>query len=1058
MSKPAVFLSYSHQDEAWKDRLVKHLTVLEREGLLAVWHDRRIGAGAEWYPEIQTAIERADVALLLVSADFLNSPFIQGEEIPPLLKRRQENGLPVIPVIVKDCPWRHVPWLAGLNARPADGKSLEALPTKRLNGALSKIAEEVLTFLHSPAGDGPSLDFLRLYRQRLSHTFSRWDLAHVGVVQTGGAGRPIEATLDDMYLPLRLGKKRAPAKTTSGAPVTPEDLLTRSRPLVVRGPAGSGKTTWMRWTFRRLVEREDAFPVMLVLRDLARRWQDPAGCHGTARALDTFLESWIADRLGGDYRPIEVHRALGATSGPRPVLLIDGWDETGDLGRELREKLLGLHRRHPRILIVVTSRPYGEGRPSRSEGFDLLEIQPLSAADIDTLTGRFFTRCYGEDLAQVDSAAVRFRKALDRSPEARAMARTALLLTMMLLISRTQPLPDKRHQLYEACIENLLTAPREREGALLLPEQWRPEDRDERLRVVAALAFGAQVQSYGDRDRRAIVRTWDELAALLPDGWLAGRRAGFLAWLAGPAGLLTDQADGTLTFTHLSFQEYLAAWFLNSTLEGSDRITEFQRHGEVIDWWETLRLWAALIERANPARLDSVLGALLDRHEILAYGLAGTILADGMGRQDRFRAWLAEWPSYLSWAASSAANLCAQAWSATRQEGRRSELIQQIGEAAGRQTWLGWVRCREFNAEVGFQGEIPRPKERLAASVIAALYDEAPPTMSSVAAARILSGGPPLWPPEPPELGLLQVWPGRRRILGQRLQLAACCGASSGDLRRLIRSRFALQSLRDDGPNNLALSLARDWASKLGREWVRDSGRDLARNWACYWIFKVPLTESRELAPWHLGWAMYLGFGSSVKSTRAWALRWVHDATAASFGSLANDWATELARELAVARPPHWLEEFAWIEPNSAGRALPRVELAWRRAVSVEPTVALLSVACRRSLHPQDYLQDLDQALASYPRTSDPLWPALARHLARCANGRDRALLTGLAQHPERREPPLSWGLQFIVRGDVLLDDGSVMLLDDLTDQAGLSRLPYLEVLPDELEVDWGDE
>jgi hypothetical protein len=75
--------------------------------------------------------------------------------------------------------------------------------------------------------------------------------------------------------------------------------------------------------------------------------------------------------------------------------------------------------------------------------------------------------------------------------------------------------------------------------------------------------------------------------------------------------------------------------------------------------------------------------------------------------------------------------------------------------------------------------------------------------------------------------------------------------------------------------------------------------------------------------------------------------------------------------------------------------------------------------------------------------------------MARQSTPEDRALLIDLAQHPEKREPPLSWGLQFIVRGDVMLDDGSVVTLDELADEVGLPHLPYLEDLPDELEVDW---
>ncbi len=49
MTKPTVFISYSHKDEAWKDRLVAHLGVLAQEGLLDTWDDRCIGGGEDWY-------------------------------------------------------------------------------------------------------------------------------------------------------------------------------------------------------------------------------------------------------------------------------------------------------------------------------------------------------------------------------------------------------------------------------------------------------------------------------------------------------------------------------------------------------------------------------------------------------------------------------------------------------------------------------------------------------------------------------------------------------------------------------------------------------------------------------------------------------------------------------------------------------------------------------------------------------------------------------------------------------------------------------------------------
>ena len=47
MTQPVIFISYSHKDEREKDRLLSHLGVLQHEGLIGLWSDDRIGAGAE---------------------------------------------------------------------------------------------------------------------------------------------------------------------------------------------------------------------------------------------------------------------------------------------------------------------------------------------------------------------------------------------------------------------------------------------------------------------------------------------------------------------------------------------------------------------------------------------------------------------------------------------------------------------------------------------------------------------------------------------------------------------------------------------------------------------------------------------------------------------------------------------------------------------------------------------------------------------------------------------------------------------------------------------------
>lgn len=144
---PKVFISYSHKDEDWKNRLQTQLSVLENQGLLSIWDDRRIVGGDDWYPEIERAIESAQVAILLISADFLSSKFIQGKEVPPLLERRKKDGLRVIPLILRPCPWQVVEWLSKIQGRPIDNKPLSGFDEHYRDHHLSELALEINSLL-----------------------------------------------------------------------------------------------------------------------------------------------------------------------------------------------------------------------------------------------------------------------------------------------------------------------------------------------------------------------------------------------------------------------------------------------------------------------------------------------------------------------------------------------------------------------------------------------------------------------------------------------------------------------------------------------------------------------------------------------------------------------------------------------------------------------------------------------------------------------------------------------------------------------------------------------
>ena len=95
-----VFISYSHADKEWLSRLQVHLKPLERDHKIAIWADTKLRGGDKWRIEIDKALAKAKVAILLISADFMASDFIAGNELPPLLKAAENDGVLILPIII----------------------------------------------------------------------------------------------------------------------------------------------------------------------------------------------------------------------------------------------------------------------------------------------------------------------------------------------------------------------------------------------------------------------------------------------------------------------------------------------------------------------------------------------------------------------------------------------------------------------------------------------------------------------------------------------------------------------------------------------------------------------------------------------------------------------------------------------------------------------------------------------------------------------------------------------------------------------------------------------
>ncbi len=135
-----IFISYASADEVLKNELVKHLEPLRRMGLVTAWQCREIPAGENWEREISKELNAAEVVLVLISIDFINSRYCYDIELEAALRRHEAGEATVIPIILRECLWRHSP-IAALQALPQGARAVSAWPDR--DEALTNVADGI---------------------------------------------------------------------------------------------------------------------------------------------------------------------------------------------------------------------------------------------------------------------------------------------------------------------------------------------------------------------------------------------------------------------------------------------------------------------------------------------------------------------------------------------------------------------------------------------------------------------------------------------------------------------------------------------------------------------------------------------------------------------------------------------------------------------------------------------------------------------------------------------------------------------------------------------------
>ncbi|WP_206790707.1 NACHT domain-containing NTPase [Amycolatopsis sp. MtRt-6] len=385
-----------------------------------------------------------------------------------------------------------------------------------------------------------------------------------------------------------------------------EDHLTNSYRHLIRGEAGLGKTTLLRWIAVHcargdfgapLTRWNGLVPFFIPLRRYADRdlpvpqqFLFEVGRH----ISDEMPPGWVREQLDS-----------GAA-----VVLVDGVDELAEHRRqEVRDWIHELVDSFPNARYVVTSRP---GAASATwldhEGFNVLDLQPMTPSDTRVFIDRWYdamrVQCVDEaEKAELDMYQARFLEQIDFRGHLRKLAGYPLLCALLCALHRDRraALPSNRMELYDVALQMLL----ERLDAERNIRSLDGLHRTEKTLLLSDLAYWLIRNDAADvAVDRAIARIDGRLKSMAQ---VEGGVAAVYRYLVERSGLLRESTADRVDFVHRTFQEYLAA---RSAVVDSDDIGVLVGNADKDQWSQVIVMAAG---HATSSQRKELLEGLLDR-------------------------------------------------------------------------------------------------------------------------------------------------------------------------------------------------------------------------------------------------------------------------------------------------------------------------------------------------------------------------------------------------------------------------------------------------------------
>lgn len=428
--------------------------------------------------------------------------------------------------------------------------------------------------------------------------------------------------------------------TTETITVPIGKVLSRYPRLVVRGDPGSGKSTLLHYLAlisardlaegSRLVQDKlglaepKRLPVLLPLRRFGRYLQvrPDEGTDGHTRLIEFLIESLASER-------IELPRDFfdsWLTRGDALVLL-DGLDEIADprLRQHVSRLVESFTQTYGRCHYVVTSRIVSyTGAARLGESYAITTLLDFTRDDIARFLDNWHRLIAVAQMGESESAKIhaarqtrRLLHFIDANPRIRDLAVNPLLLTVIAMVHRDRvKLPDRRAELYAEAVEVLLGKWEEAKGVQQIPilQEDQPFDTGDKRLILQDLALYLHEQSrkeiqVADLHRFLHARFQELLGEAHTVEQTVVR---FLAMIEERTGLLVARGRGVYVFSHLIFQEYLAALGIAAR---DDYVAYTLKRASDLWWREVILLEAGYLGTQSKEKTTALIRAIAERKQ-----------------------------------------------------------------------------------------------------------------------------------------------------------------------------------------------------------------------------------------------------------------------------------------------------------------------------------------------------------------------------------------------------------------------------------------------------------